>query len=813
MGVDVARVKWWSREQRGLVAQLRALARNDFENLWNEEAETAKRRGGFLRFVSQGALERVVRLRRERRAYAARARAGGDEAAPMAWDDVEVDLEGKDWDGGEELDRQVPFGGLGVQVGEEMPELDDTDDAESADGAPQDIPDDTDAADTDEQADGDDASSADSEAASEDSAVKKEDAPGTSTPSSSGISNFHEVFNVGEVRKYTDADGKQRMQCRISVRPGMTSQMRSMISNNSGRMRVFSALCQSNPPPLSSRTSDASPLKVINAPDPDEAAALHRANLAKQPADIPLPPPDAAELLETQREHDKALFRSALHNLHLPPPSTRVFTAAHFFGDSITNIHKHAAALWTPVSDVPLPAQPDPEQDFLPNTTSPRPTAPRWDDWKAYEKHLHRARDHPWTTRAHRPAHDPPPQHAYNTTSQPPPDALPCPPKLSAARIVAPMGEGLRVSPARRVEAAALRLRAGAGVPAGHVGVLMHDGVVAWASDARAEAPGYLADQWSRADGFLAEQAWQWFLVGRLNARNLHLRDGLRWKRECEGLDGGEEAELARLEGDVNAGVERVCVCYGLPTERMVACANAWCHRGPDAVAHARCMDVSAAPGEGERYLCRVCEREVLWFLEEARVAREVEGVLGDGRRKTLGDGRRKTPREVLRPLVMQGLRQLHAKSERAMFETCPIAELVAEFDGKVVEYEEKGEALPAPKELLDKIFLERVERDMQKGCMAPFREFCEVCQAQEIFSRAHVDPDTGGVNIEVLGMPRGVRGEKEKVVEKEQASEDEFEWEIFQPLGEARKLYQPDPIKSAEAVMRWQVQREMEKQ
>ncbi|EKG13378.1 Zinc finger RING/FYVE/PHD-type protein [Macrophomina phaseolina MS6] len=724
LGVDVSGGgggRGGRKEQRAAVTQLRALAKADFENLWREEAETAKRRGGFLRFVHQRALERILALRKERRAHAARVRAvgvvgkwevsEGEESERV--DEESIIMEGH-WaaehpgDVVDYRDRQeLQDEGLWLQSAGSVDEQDSIANAGSvhADSLPEDGPDVDDIPIADEN-----------------------------VYDASSLWSYDEAVKVEEVA-------------------------------------------------LSSVPHAASVTDVIRSVGPE---------------DIPLPPPDEEERAEILLEGQKAAFRNALHNSTALP--SRVFTAKEFFQGGILNIQNHD--IWAAVRDIPLEPRPDPEKDFLESCGEEIHVfglnRSRWDDWKAFEKHFRRYRDHPWESCRYHPTHDDP---CKNNVS--------CPSKLSSAQMIIPMGDNIHMSNARHIKDVvhALGFAKSAGCPDGQIAMMMHSYIVPFMSDLAQYPPCYLTDQFSRGDGYLAEQCWQWFLIGRLNQQNLYLREGLAHKRdwmagssaaaeEEEGqtstatstattstLSPAESSELARLSGPLTDTIPRACVCHGLPTNRMVACASAACATRGAPPNHARCMDVSAAPPVGERYFCRLCERDSVWFLEEPSTAREIGGALDDA----------KTPRSVLEPLVMEGFRLLWGKSDRWVYDAWPKGTLVADFDRKVVAAEAE---MPSAAKLLEQVVAERAMVGAMAALGKPHLEGCKRCMAE---AEVEADEKESG-------------GEEEAEEEEgEMVPENKFLWETVQLGQDARKLYRPDPVKSVEAVVRWELRREME--
>lgn len=101
--------------------------------------------------------------------------------------------------------------------------------------------------------------------------------------------------------------------------------------------------------------------------------------------------------------------------------------------------------------------------------------------------------------------------------------------------------------------------------------------------------------------GPLAEQLHQFHLAAHLNARTTALL-AARHRQPHDGPpEGGEELARAKALG---GPVERVCVCGGVRTARVVVCGMAGCAVG---VFHARCVGVAARVGGGERWFCGGC--------------------------------------------------------------------------------------------------------------------------------------------------------------------------------------------------------------
>lgn len=97
--IDLAKIRL-NKEQRAAATQLRLLVKSDFEKVWNEDCETAKRRGGFLRFVHGSTLTRMTELRNKRLARSTKGRRSGEEelGPPEAAGDWVEDGAVGDWE-------------------------------------------------------------------------------------------------------------------------------------------------------------------------------------------------------------------------------------------------------------------------------------------------------------------------------------------------------------------------------------------------------------------------------------------------------------------------------------------------------------------------------------------------------------------------------------------------------------------------------------------------------------------------------------------------------------------------------------------
>ncbi|KKY25878.1 putative zinc finger ring fyve phd-type protein [Diplodia seriata] len=743
-----------TKDQKSVVNQLLALAKGDFEHLWNEEVETAKRRGGFLRFIRASALDRIKESRKERLEYATRQRRADEpdraidrvlhvqDANDQVQDDFHEEFPPRNVLNHPEAE---PANALGIDFPADEPE----------DNIPGDTFEGT-------------------------ATVQKEESDPT-------------VFNFGSG---SDNAKPKKQEGKVSTRALCEY----------GSTRCYLTGCQE----IAKASEHAAALPVLTRPE-----------------EIPLPPPNKKELIEWEAEASKAKFRYTLNNT--PPRAERFLDAKDFFQAGVYNMFNHD--IWATPRDTPLEPRPDPEKDFLVTDSMHHidHLHPRHDDWKAFTKHLGRYKPHPWQTASYD-AHKSP---DYSVPS-----------KLSAARLVVPMGEEVFMTEQQYVAAIRATIDGGApGCPEGHVCMMMHNTIVPFAFDASQMAPAYLVDQFSRGDGFLAEQCWQYHLFGRLNQKNLALRDGLRRKRDLALYDPRlatftplEAAQLARLEGPLNdSRVPRTCICHGLETARMITCDNVLCPDG--GAVHARCMDIDYAPGEGERHFCHSCAGDVLWFMSEDRAKRRAAVAI-----TKLPPPAVERDYARVAELVCQVLRILHNQAGPRQFERIvPVEVIAADVVGTMDACVDKGVATPDPWLLVSRILSDWTLDGHVRSQERSLLDFCDVCAGEHGRSTRHL-PESKRVKVEKNvkisavrtlnqgsgknaaedwnGQDDGKKGEKRakgKIEEGEENGETaaeegggecvefELEWQALELGSDARRLYHSDPVLSAESVVGWE--------
>ncbi|GME57256.1 Sulphatase-modifying factor [Neofusicoccum parvum] len=754
LGVDVGAAAP-GREARALVAQLRLLARADFENVWNEEAETAKRRGGFLRFVNRGTLDRMINLRRQRVAHATRAARAEEEKVEDeqsrvvdAVEEAEETVQAPEEEVRPRVVRIVPINAGAKRNQKEMLS------AFALSGEAR------------------ERTRLRNNRANILQALRGERG-GADRNRFSVLDSMCEDSLDDDEEDTSDADkddSASPINSRISSPASSKGHGDEMSTSkeleDEGGDTAFSEMHnevrQTARPPKDPKPKEV----VLEPPSP------HVYPVPIEVSKPPVPELTPEEKSKAAKQQAKEVFSNSLQNLFVSP-FLKPVTSTDFFSSGLQNIHNHN--IWAPVSDIPLQPKPDPEEEYveIDSIHAVDPSHPRWDDWKSFEQHLHRILPHPWTTTPSTPFND--------ATAAAGPN---CPPKLSKARIIVPMGDAVHVTAVRPVEEVAVSLAEGApGCPAGQLGMLAHAHIATCLIDASAQPPAYLTDQFARREGHLAEQCWQFFLIGRRNAQNLALRDGLARKLDANGgLTRLEAAALARLRADATTlPVTRVCVCGGLPTERMLECAHARC---PIRHFHARCLDATHAPPPGERFYCRACRCDMTWFLEERALLDTAASALA----------RAATEPAALAPLVRLVLREIHARVPPGAWRTCPVEELAAEVDGVVQERRRAGGEVPPARDIADGILGWRCVQQVEgEGDSA---EVCERCEGVK-----EGEKETAG----------GAKRQKGRSVKAEDV-EVKLPWGTMELGAGARKVYREDPVRSAEAVLRLEMRLEMER-
>ncbi|GME57254.1 hypothetical protein GTA08_BOTSDO09437 [Neofusicoccum parvum] len=188
----------------------------------------------------------------------------------------------------------------------------------------------------------------------------------------------------------------------------------------------------------------------------------------------------------------------------------------------------------------------------------------------------------------------------YLHPSPPPPPRTPSP--TDPVRLLTPIGRTvLATAPLPRATASAILSARPSWhpFPTGAVALAVDAPLADYLLRGRGAAPADVESQMrgAAAAGWLAEQVWQFHVAAALNRAKAALRERLGEG----GLAPEEEWGLARRLAE---GVERVCWCRGVRTERVVECACAGCEVG---VFHARCVGVATKGAAGERWFCEAC--------------------------------------------------------------------------------------------------------------------------------------------------------------------------------------------------------------
>lgn len=377
-------------------------------------------------------------------------------------------------------------------------------------------------------------------------------------------------------------------------------------------------------------------------------------------------------------------FSNALRDLFVVP-NNKPFTAEQFFGAGILNIWIHD--IWRPVQDdAPSVAN---GKDV--NTHKVGSKHLRWDDWKCFEKYFLRDHDAPWSGWERENV-----KSGSTTLMKSYPTGFKA--DLTTGCILVPMGDVLNLAAQRSVAECAHELDAGASnVPDGYLGIVLHKEVLDFLLGNPTPALRDINAQFNACDGFLAEQCWQWFLISRLNQQNHLLRCGLRLKLSALSSDSSNNndskdadeaalrAELARLSSSLNDSTARVCLCRGIRTAShdMLECANARC---ATKFFHKRCVAADRQAEDdtsGAKWFCRRCTDDVVYFLYEPALFAAVETALRTA----------VSPREVLAPLARDLARLMYYWDGRKVVgrEMGRVVETVRALDGWVGEKRRAG--------------------------------------------------------------------------------------------------------------------------
>ncbi|OJD40363.1 zinc finger ring fyve phd-type protein [Diplodia corticola] len=648
-----------TKKQKTIGNQLLVLAKADYEHAWNEEVETAKRRGGFLRFINRAVLDRIKDCRKQRLEFANRRR-GEDDLGQAVVPDAD--------------EAQPELGEAEPEVDEPQPELDE---AQPEVDDPQPEPDDP----------------------------------------------------------QPEPDNPQPEPDNPQPQPD-------------------------DPQPETSQ-SDVHPVH--------EAVPL-----PKRPEDIALPPADKQERDEWDNEATMSRLRRMLNNWHVTRSEGPLYSR-DFFQAGVYNMFNHD--IWAEPRDSPLEPLPDPEKAYI-DTTGIHQVGkhPRHDDWKAFTKHFRRYMHHPSELIKY-----------YNPKANRV-DDFGTPSTLSDARVVVPMGvDGWVTTPKPVLEISTALATGTPGCPDGHIGMMMHDAIVPFCFDSTFQAPSYLPRQFERGDGFLAEQCWQYHLIGRLNAQNLAVRDGLRLKHYLSTYDSpqpvtftaAETDQFARLHGPLNdpASLPRACICRGLPTERMIACDVADCAYGV-APFHARCVDVAFAPAEGERHFCGGCAIDSTWFLDEPGIARAADPLIALYFEQGLFNEAADQP--AVRWFVCETLRLVRRQVGPLPFdELAPVPALVEDVLARLsARMDANDGSAIGPAEIANGIVAERTVAGVMRAQQSKFLDLWHT-----------VTRDAAADNGE---RPQG-----------RQEGEPGLEWHFMSRAPTVRRLYHEDHFRSVDAVVR----------
>ncbi|KAB2579378.1 hypothetical protein DBV05_g1986 [Lasiodiplodia theobromae] len=660
LGVDVspAGLKKFTKAQRSVVNRLLGLARADLHALWNEEVETAKRRGGFLRYASIKALERMHDTRMETL---------------------------------ERLKRQGRAGEVGQVAPDVHPEEEDGQQGE---------------------------------------AVKNEEAD----QREEAVENAAADQQEEAVQKKADAVDAEEIDAPTQEQVRSDSETPEAKVSGSGINDT------------SMEDPAMEPSKLGQSDD----------TLLKTAIGIPLPPPTLEEHRDWDVQVNKANFRRIVENTYIPPARTTL-KARDFFKAGVYNLHNHD--IWAQPRDTPLERLVDPEKAYVMISNHHiDPKRPRYDDWKAFMTDMKMPIHRPYVTVPIMP------DGVFSTHVD-----VGAPAKASSSRLVVPMGEDVYMAEEQLIdEAMKALLKGAAGCPPGHVAMLMSNHIVPFVFDATQPAPDFLVEQFTRGDGFWAEQCWQYHLVGSMNQRNLMLRDGLLRKKDLGMATAEDAAQIEQLERPLNNNdLPRGCICGGLHTERMVECENAQCHLSGVPV-HARCVDVIYAPAEGEHYFCRKCTNDLVWFAVEEKTWKRIEDAVGDPDKKAPKLG---MTSDDLTALLTGVLRLVHSDAGTQAF----------------VDFVEKPFD-PVPRE---KVPVEKI--------------------AEQVVSLVEDSKEMGMAKLEARDAYMciyGVRTLEEcaRAQDKGEMREGEnnLNWGTENLGPNARKLFLSDPVKGAEAVVRW---------